>query len=204
MVSGETLDPRPIEKALNTSPAILYSCVFGNHFLGRAAECICVLIKPTSSKAFQTTTPSNAVITSEITRAVASVNRTLPPPLRIAWSRVLILDEGQEVPYTRKGTIFRKKLEGMFEGQVSRLLGNDGIESSQEKPAKLSDYHEGTASSKWSKVDVMDTVLKIVAGALKISMAVLSMHSESSFIEVRFFFFISWHSVGSCTLIFQI
>lgn len=173
MISGEILDPRPIEKALNTSSAILQSCVIGNRFLSRAAEFICVLIKPATSN-------SNAIITSQITRVVASINRTLPPPLRIAWSRVLILDEGQEVPYTRKRTIFRKKLEGMFGGQVARLLGN---EDNEEQTAKVLDPQE--SRPRWSKVDVMDKVLKTVADALQISIIVLKIHPESSFAEVR-------------------
>jgi hypothetical protein len=173
MISGEILDPRPIEKTLNASSAILQSCVIGNRFLGRAAEFICVLIKPTTSI-------SNAIITSQITRALASINRTLPPPLRIAWSRVLILDESQEVPYTRKRTIFRKKLEGMFGGQVARFLGN---EYNHEQPAKAPDHQE---SPRWSKVDAMlDKVLKTVADALQISITVLKIHPESSFAEVR-------------------
>jgi hypothetical protein len=172
MISGEILDPRPIEKTLNASSAILQSCVIGNRFVGRAAEFICVLIKPATSN-------PNTIITSQITRAVASINRTLPPPLRIAWSRVLILDAGQEVPYTRKKTIFRKKLEGMFGGQVARLLGN---ENNQEQPAKAPDRQE---SPRWSKADVMDKVLKTVADALQISIAVLKLHPESSFAEVR-------------------
>ena len=173
MISGEILDPRPIEKILNTSSAILQSCVIGNRFLGKAAEFICILIKPSTSN-------SKAMITSQITKAVASINRTLPPPLRIAWSRVLILDEGQEIPYTRKRTIFRKKLEGIFGGQVARLLGNEDI--NQEQPAKAPDRQE--SRPRWSKVDVMDKVLKTVADALQISITLLKIHPESSFAEV--------------------
>ena len=37
----------------------------------------------------------------------------------------------------RKGQFFRKKLEGMFGGQVARLLGN---EDNQEEPAKAPDH----------------------------------------------------------------
>lgn len=182
MISGELLDPRPIEKALNTSPAILQSCVIGNRFLGRAAEFICVLIKPTTSN-------PNAIITSQITRAVASINRTLSPPLRIAWSRVLILNENQEVPYTSKRTIFRKKLEGMFGGQLARLLGDEDV---QQQQAKAPDHQE---SSRWSKVDVMDKVRKAVADALQISTTVLEIHPESSFADVRIL--ISQYSIDS-------
>ena len=152
--------------------------MIGNRFLGKAAEFICVLIKPATSN-------SNAIITSQITRAVASINRTLPPPLRIAWSRVLILDDSQEVPYTRKRTIFRKKLEGMFGGQVARLLGNE--DNQQEQLAKAPDLqeHQPDESLRWSKVDVMDKVQKTVADALQISITVLKIHPESSFADVR-------------------
>ena len=181
MISGEILDPRPIEKILNTSSAILQSCVIGNRFLERAAEFICVLIKPAALN-------SNA----EITRAVASINRTLPPPLRIAWSRVLILDEGQEVPYTKKRTIFRKKLEGMFGGQVARLLANEGNQQPQ-----LAKAPDNQGIPRWSKVNVMEKVLKVVADALQISTTVLKIHPESSFADVRTHI----SEIQSCTLI---
>ena len=183
MISGEILDPRPIEKALNKSSAILQSCVIGNRFLGRAAEFICVLIKPATSN-------SNAIITSQITRAVASINRTLSPPLRIAWSRVLILDDGQEVPYTKKRTIFRKKLEEKFGGQVARLVGNEG--NQQEQPAKAPERRERRErqeSPRWSKEDVRDKVLKAVSDALQISISVLKIHPDSSFADVRIFIY---------------
>ena len=91
------------------------------------------------------------------------------------------------MPYTRKRTIFRKKLEGMFGGQVARLLGNGDVEDNLEQPTKVSDFQESPARSRWLKVDVMDTVLKTVADALKISITVLNTHPESSFAEVRIF-----------------
>ena len=80
---------------------------------------------------------------------------------------------------SKKRTIFRKKLEGMFGRQVARLLGN---EDNQEQPAKARNHQE---SPRWSKVDVMDTVLKTVADALQISTTFLKIHPESSFAEVR-------------------
>jgi hypothetical protein len=92
------------------------------------------------------------------------------------------LDEDQEVPYTRKGTIFRKKLEGMFGGQVACLLGN---EDNQEHPTKVSHPQAGPASWSWSKSDVKSTVLKTVADVLKISVAVLNVRPDASFAEVR-------------------
>ena len=48
----------------------------------------------------------------------------------------------------------------MFGGQVARLLGN---EDNQEEPAKAPDHQK---SPRWSKVDVMDVVLKTVADVL--------------------------------------
>ena len=58
----------------------------------------------------------------------------------------------------------------MFGGQVARLLGN---EDNQEKPAKAPDHQK---SPRWSKVDVMDVVLKTVADVLQISITVLKIH----------------------------
>ena len=100
------------------------------------------------------------------------------------------MDENQEVPHTRKGTIFRKKLEAMFGGRVARLLGNG---DNQEQPAKALDSQERPTSSKWSKADVMDMVLKTVADTLKIAITVLNIYPESSFAEVRIPIF--WYSV---------
>ena len=81
------------------------------------------------------------------------------------------------MPYTRKRTIFRKKLEGMFGGQVARLLGNE--DNNQKAP----DHQE--SRPRWSNLDVMDKVLKTVADALHISITDLKIHPESSFAEVR-------------------
>lgn len=93
------------------------------------------------------------------------------------------------MPYTRKGTIFRKKLEGLFGEQLTRLLENVDIEDNSKAPMKVSDHQEIPASSKWTKVDVMDMVLKIVAGALQLSTAALNMDPDLSFAEVRILVF---------------
>lgn len=115
MASSETLDPRPIEKALNLCSGVAHCCVVGNNFIGRPSHVVCVIIQPSSPKL-------SSREMAEITQTVASINRTLPPPLRISWSRVGILDDGTKIPYTRKGTIFRKKLEEYFGGFLDRLL----------------------------------------------------------------------------------
>lgn len=62
---------------------------------------------------------------SEITRVLAAINRTLLPPLRIAWSRVGILNNGVTIPYTKKGALFRKKFEELFGEFVETLLRKD-------------------------------------------------------------------------------
>ena len=79
MSFGESIDLRVIEAALNQCPTIVRSCVVGNHFL-------CAIIEPAND----TSNPSTTLL-SEITRAIASANRGLAPPLRISWARVLVL-----------------------------------------------------------------------------------------------------------------
>lgn len=119
MISSETLDPRSIERALNACPTVAHSCVIGNNFLGKPSDVICILIQPASPKL-------NSKDLAEITRAVAAINKTLLPPLRIAWSRVGILDNGLAIPFTKKGMIFRKKLEEIFSDFLARLLQKGG------------------------------------------------------------------------------
>ena len=50
---------------------------------------------------------------SEITPAIASANRTLVPPLRILWAKMLVLED-QYITITQKGALFRTKLEEVF------------------------------------------------------------------------------------------
>lgn len=104
MSSGESLDPRIIEATLNNYPVITQSCIIGNNFLRGTAQVVCAIIEPTM-------TEYGRPPTSDITRAIAAVNRTLAPLLRIAWSRVLVLASGEKIPFTKKHAIFRKKLE---------------------------------------------------------------------------------------------
>src|SRR6266567_357449 len=113
MVSGETLDPRSVEMALRACPAIEHCCVVGNNFMKGPSNVICILIQPALYSENGHIALSHHQMV-QITKAVAAVNRTLLPPLRIAWSRVGILERGMAIPYTKKGGIFRKKLEALF------------------------------------------------------------------------------------------
>ena len=122
MSSGESIDPRVIEAALDQCPAIVRSCVVGNHFLQTSSQFICAIIEPASDASKPSTT-----LLSEITRAIASANRGLASPLRISWARVLVL-KGQQIPITKKGAIFRirKKLEEVFGDQIASLINGSG------------------------------------------------------------------------------
>ena len=46
MSSGESIDPRAIEAALDQSPAIVRSCVVKNNFLGASSQSICAIVEP--------------------------------------------------------------------------------------------------------------------------------------------------------------
>ncbi|KAK0461978.1 uncharacterized protein EV420DRAFT_1665682 [Desarmillaria tabescens] len=109
MTSSETLDPRPIEKALCANPSIANACIIGDRFLREPATSICAIVEIRPDVDM----PSSKV-DREIANALAPINRDLPPALRIAWSRVLIIRPPQKIPVTRKGDVFRKKIEDMF------------------------------------------------------------------------------------------
>ena len=177
MSSGESLDPRVVEAALDQCPAIGRSCVVGNNFLKAASQFVCAIIEPSRDK------KSLEARLPEITRAIATANRSLAPPLRISWARVLVLKEGQEVPITKKGAIFRKKLEQLFGEQLSTLL----------HPSKDSDspHPEANAASSPNKAQgrtrdqISSIIANIVFETLKISEATLDSNSQATFAEVR-------------------
>ncbi|KAK0206705.1 hypothetical protein DFS33DRAFT_1420932, partial [Desarmillaria ectypa] len=109
VTSGETLDPRPIERTLCASPCIANACVIGDRFLREPATGVWAIVEIRPGVDM----PSSKVDT-EIMNTLAPINRDLPPALRIAWSRVLIIRPPQKIPVTRKGDVFRKKIEDMF------------------------------------------------------------------------------------------
>lgn len=199
LASSETLDPRPLEKALNQCSAIAHSAIVGNNFLSKASDYICAIIQPVP-----TSDPHHeaalSIQVSEITRKIAAVNRTLLPPVRISWSRVLILEPGVEVPYTKKGTVFRKKLEGLFGGALSRLINKDagkdhvgGLANGVNRTRSISQPKAEvpreaevlkTTSKNWNKEEVERLVFEALASSLEIDLEVLRVNTEASFAEV--------------------
>jgi hypothetical protein len=176
MSSGESIDPRVIEAALDQCPAIVRSCVVGNNFLGSSSQFICAIIEPASDTSNHSTT-----LLSEITRAIASANRGLAPPLRISWARVLVL-KGQQIPITKKGAIFRKKLEEVFGGQLASLISGSAHESEAiSKPTE--DLSQGK-----TKDQVSSVISNIIIETLRISAEILENNSQSTFAEVSIFF----------------
>ncbi|KAJ7644124.1 hypothetical protein FB45DRAFT_824078 [Roridomyces roridus] len=168
LVSSEMIDPRVLEKSLDSSPSISRSCVIGNHFLRGPAEFLCVLVELSSSA-----TPGAATTSADISRAVRAINKELPPPLRINWSRVLILEPGQTIPITRKGLLFRKNLEALFGQRVLSLsVTPTSIESSPPPVLKTN----GPA--------VKRIVSDLVATALSLSRENLEGNVELSFAEL--------------------
>ena len=176
MNSGESIDPRVIEAALDQCPAIARSCVVGNNFLGTSSQFICAIIEP----ATDASNPSTTTLLSEITRAIASANRGLAPPLRISWARVLVL-KGQQIPITKKGAIFRKKLEEVFGDQLASLIsGSEQASEANVKPTE--DLSQGR-----TKDQVASIISNIVVETLRISAEMLESNSQSTFAEVSSF-----------------
>lgn len=177
LISGETIDPRVVEKHLNACPAIVHSAVVGNNFLRGPAQFVCIIIELAPGAQSERRSAH-----SEVTRAIASVNRTLAPPLRTPWSRVLILNEDQSIPYTKKGLIFRKKLESVYGEQLGQLLATGSRPGTGRNPpvTKIN----GIAAS-FSKEVVAEIVRDAVSRALHLSENVLEENSTSTFAEVR-------------------
>jgi hypothetical protein len=105
MSSGESIDPHAIESALNQCLAIVQSCVVGNNFLGTSTQFISATIEPASDTSNHSTT-----LLSEITRAIASANHGLAPPLHIPCARCLVL-KGQQISITKKGLSSARSLK---------------------------------------------------------------------------------------------
>lgn len=177
MSSGESIDPRVIEAALDQSPAIVRSCIVGNNFLSTSSQFICAIVEPARD-----VTKSSTALLSEITHAIASANRSLAPPLRISWARVLVLKD-QHIPITKKGAIFRKKLEEVFGDQLASLNGNSEYESEADiKPT-------GNLSQGRTKDQVASIISNIVVETLRISLEMLENNSQATFAEVSTVFF---------------
>ena len=187
MSSGENLDPRDVEAILDRCPVILRSCVVGNNFLKTSSQVVCAIIEPARHSH-----ASQESILAEITRAIAAANRGLAPPLRISWSRVLILKDEQEIPITKKGAIFRKKLEALFGEQLAQLLSHsaEGLTplvhaAEAEKPRQSHSANaEVTTPNGKTKDEVKAIVSRIVLETLKISETAMENHDEATFAEV--------------------
>ncbi|TDL21930.1 ketoacyl-synt-domain-containing protein [Rickenella mellea] len=158
LLSGEMMDPRIPESELNQFPNILRSCLVGNNFVNGPSEYICAIIEVGQSSIAQ----------EDIVRALASVNRSLVPPLRIPLSRVLLLEPGETIPMTRKGVIWRKVLQNHFGERLKSLA----------RGAPPTAHH-----SHRSPKDIEAIVVGVVADALGVSTTLLEHHSEFSFAE---------------------
>jgi long-subunit acyl-CoA synthetase (AMP-forming) len=166
MTSGEVIDPRIHQSTLDSCQAIARSCLIGNNFLQGTAQHICAIVQPVSND------------TSEIFKAIASVNRNLIPSLRIAWSRTLILEEGESIPINRKGLIFRKKLQSLYGDRLANLQSQSSTATAHlpipqpEAPLRL------------RAGQISQIVRDAVSTALGLSTSVIDANATSTFAEV--------------------
>lgn len=181
MSSGESLDPRVIEAILNQCPLVARSCVVGNNFLRTSSQVVCAIIEPIRD---ENSSLSDCRL-AEIIRTIAVANRGLAPPLRISWSRVLILKVGHQIPLTRKGAVFRKKLEGVFGEQLSNLLNqSDGVSVKTTTPAPGPASTVGKHASGLKKDQIASIIANIVVDALGITAETLENNRDATFAEV--------------------
>jgi len=196
MSSGESMDPREIEVVLNQSPAIVRACVVGNNFLRSASEVVCAIVEADLSSY----EPDE--LRMEIMKVIGLVNKELAPPLRIGWGRILVLGPGGKVPLTKKGMVFRKKLEMMFGEELRGMLARDAAASAQASQAVKPQATKPSAGGK-TKDQVAKIVAGVVSAVLKVPMEILESNAGASFAEVCFsvsfvdesYPFAAWHGL---------
>ncbi|TEB25720.1 ketoacyl-synt-domain-containing protein [Coprinellus micaceus] len=178
MSSGETLDPRFIEKALDQSRAVHRSCVVGDKFLRGASHVVCAILElsPDDNRGYH-------AALAEVTREIANVNRSLAPPLRISWSRVLILNHDQHIPITRKGAIFRKKLEEAFGDQLGALL-SQAVERPSDNSPRSPQHGALESVGRFTEDSVAASLVDIVSNGLHIEKTVLKENHNATFAEL--------------------
>lgn len=163
------MDPRIHEKTFNDNPVIARSCIVGNNFLRGASQFVCLIVELTAE-----TTLTGEEAYEEVTKTAATVNRSLPPPLRILWSRIIMLGAGSSIPLNRKHLIWRKKLENLFGDLVKEL-------PPAPSPAAASSH----PSRSWTADAAKDIVIHSVSIALGLSEDILLAHADAGFAEVR-------------------
>ncbi|KAJ7238282.1 hypothetical protein B0H12DRAFT_99519 [Mycena haematopus] len=144
MDSGETLDPRPIQRALRASKIIRNACVIGDAFLRRPSRNVCAIIELETAPDTNTLLLDEKAVKLEVARILAPINRDLLPAVRIAWSSILILDKGQTIPMTTKGEVFRKKIEGEFGTAIEVMRDAAFVDSPPEQVADTLAHLVGT------------------------------------------------------------
>lgn len=177
-MSGEKLDPRPLEELLDACPAVHRSTIVGNNFLNGPAQSIFAIIELAHSGKF-----TRKKLIADVTKVVASINKSLSPPLRIAWSRILILEPGEEVPITKKGGVFRKRMEGLFSDRLQRLLKGRETKLGNEESGMAG---RGTPASlpKISRDEVAAILPGIVSSGLGLAPEIVVANTQVSFAEV--------------------
>ncbi|KAJ6487662.1 hypothetical protein C8R45DRAFT_1143940 [Mycena sanguinolenta] len=116
MTSGESLDPRPLEEFLRSFEFISNACLIGDAFLRGASTTVWAIIELTDAQSLD-----ERAAKIKVAQALAPMNADLPPPLRISMSSVLILNESQKIPRTKKGDVFRKQIEDMFGAAIAMV-----------------------------------------------------------------------------------
>ncbi|KAF8200518.1 hypothetical protein K438DRAFT_1965980 [Mycena galopus ATCC 62051] len=109
MASGESFDPRPLENSLRSFEFISNACIIGDTFLRGASTAVCAIIELADAQSLDARAAK-----IKVAQVLAPINADLPPALRISMTSVLILNEPQKIPRTKKGEVFRKQIEDIF------------------------------------------------------------------------------------------
>ncbi|THU96792.1 ketoacyl-synt-domain-containing protein [Dendrothele bispora CBS 962.96] len=169
VLSGELLDPRELEKTLDSSPFVARSCLIGNRFLRQPSEVVCAITELDA-----TTKEERKAAKAEVIKMVSALNRDLPPPLRISWSKILFLEKDEHIPLTRKRTIFKKKLEDLFGDRFQDLLAD---------PKQSVHSYSQTRPSSLTEKAILEIVYDTCSTALQLPSDILYENPKMSFSE---------------------
>ncbi|KAH7097474.1 hypothetical protein BKA62DRAFT_774277 [Auriculariales sp. MPI-PUGE-AT-0066] len=171
LTSGEKLDPRPMERALQLLPFVANAVLVGDKFLSGPSEHICALVELRED--------ASILSKNDLQLLVATVGREnllVTPSLRVPWSRIILLPRGIVLPLNRKMAPFRKLLQELHGETIAEALRRES--SADEIRNSILGRSFGSAT------EIQEIILEIISNALGLEHKVLLESLELQFAEL--------------------
>jgi len=156
--TGEKTNPIPFERLVNQSPLIERSALFGRD---RPFNILFIQLKKGARPEL------NEELMNELWELVESANQQTPSYSRVKKSDIIVINADameKAIPVTPKGSVIRKQLERLFQGEIELAYNNAGSGDASQVEAiegvlKLVKSHKETSST---QVAARDLILTIV------------------------------------------